>query len=132
MSNRFVGHLDTVEPALAGWVVDRQHPGEPVRFTLIIDGVLRFTVVADRKRTDVSAAGFGGPNCGFELVLPAHLFDGATHDFELVLGDGQPLTLTAWYSPSVLGPLSADIAPIITADLDDAVDLLRQTHVESG
>jgi ribosomal protein S18 acetylase RimI-like enzyme len=132
MSNRFVGHLDTVEPALAGWVMDREHPGEPVCFTLIIDGAWRFTVIADRKRTDVSAAGFGGPNCGFALVLPAHLLDGAAHDFNLVLGDGQPLTLTAWYSPLVLGPLSADIAPITSADLDDAVDLLRQIHVESG
>jgi ribosomal protein S18 acetylase RimI-like enzyme len=132
MTNRFVGHLDTVEPALAGWVIDRRHPSEPVCFTLIIDGAWHFTVVADRERPDVSAAGFGGPNCGFELILPAHLLNGAAHDFELMLGDGQPQTLTAWYSPIVLGPLAADIAPITSADLDDAVDLLRQTHVESG
>jgi ribosomal protein S18 acetylase RimI-like enzyme len=132
MAERFIGHVDTIEPALAGWVVDRQQSGKPVRFAMTVDRELRVPVVADRPRPDVSAAGFGGPNCGFEIALPAYLFDGRPHDVELVLRDGQRLNLPGCQSPIVLGPVAATLAPITIADLDATGDLLRRTHRESG
>jgi ribosomal protein S18 acetylase RimI-like enzyme len=132
MSSRFVGHVDAVEPALAGWVVDRQRPAQPVRFVVTIDRGLTFEVVAGRPRPDVTAAGFGGPNCGFELVLPAALLDGASHDIALTFADGEPLELAGWQSPAVLGPVAGVIAPLIAADHADIRAVLRQTHVEGN
>jgi len=132
MTNRFAGQVETVEPTLVGWVVDRQRTGSPVRFTVTVDRTWRFAVVADRPRPDVAAGGFGGPNCGFALALPPRLFDGAPHDIDLTLADGEMLELPAWRSPVVLGPLSADIVPITALDLDAAADLLRLTYTEGG
>jgi ribosomal protein S18 acetylase RimI-like enzyme len=132
MANRFVGHIDSVEPVLAGWLVDRQHPNEPVRFTLAIDRTLRPRVIADRPRPDVAAAGFGGPDCGFAITLPAPLLDGGIHDIEFFAEDGQRLILAGLQSPLVLGPLSARLVPITGDDLTPVSELLRQTHIESG
>jgi ribosomal protein S18 acetylase RimI-like enzyme len=132
MAERFAGHVDTIEPALAGWIVDRRQSGKPVRFAVTVDRELRLPVVADRPRPDVSAAGFGGPNCGFEIALPGYLLDGRPHDIELVLRDGQRLNLPGCQSPIVLGPVAATLAPITIAELDATGDLLRWTHRESG
>ena len=131
MPNRFVGHVETIEPAFVGWVLDRQRPG-PVRFSVIVDASLRFAVVADRPRPDVAAAGFGPPNCGFELSLPAALCDGAAHTIDLILDDGEELQLPAWRSPVVLGPVSCRIDRLGSADHADVAALLRLTHAESG
>jgi ribosomal protein S18 acetylase RimI-like enzyme len=132
MASRFLGHVDAVEPALAGWVIDRHRPNEPVRFSVIVDSVRLVTVVADRSRLDVAVAGHGGPNCGFEIPLPARLLDGQAHDIAMTLDDGQEIALPNWRSPIVLGPVTASIAPLSAADLDDVGDLLRQTYLEGG
>ena len=131
MTNRFVGHIDAVEPALSGWVVDCRNPG-PVHFTVVIDASLRFAVTADRPRPDVAASGTGPPNCGFELALPAHLLDGQAHAIDLLLDDGEALKLTAWRSPVVLGPMSYGIERPGLADRDGVATLLWLTNAESG
>jgi ribosomal protein S18 acetylase RimI-like enzyme len=132
MTSRFVGYVETVEPALAGWVIDRERPDEPVRFTVTVDRYLRFEIVADLPRPDVTAAGLGGPNCGFELALPPLLFDGKAHDIDLALGDRHPLVLPAWRSPVALGPISPAIVRLTAAGLGEIAELLRLTHLESG
>jgi ribosomal protein S18 acetylase RimI-like enzyme len=132
MPNRFAGYVEAVEPSLVGWVIDSQHPNEPVSFSVTVDRGLPVPIVADLPRPDVVAAGHGGPNCGFALALPPHLFDGAPHQIEFALGDGAPLTLRAWRSPIVLGSLSPEIVPLTQTDLAAVADLLRQTHEESG
>jgi len=132
VTQRFLGHVDAIEPALAGWVIDARRPGTPVRFAVMIDRSLRLAAVADLPRPDVAAAGMGGADCGFRLDLPAHLFDGAPHDMRLVLANGRKLDLPGLHSPVVLGPVSAKIVPLTAADLDAVADLLRETHRESG
>jgi RimJ/RimL family protein N-acetyltransferase len=131
MANRFAGYVETVEPVFAGWVMDRQC-AEPVRFSDIIDATLCFAVTADRPRRDVAAAGSGPLNCGFELPLPASLFDGAAHAIDLILDDGGRLELPAWRSPIVLGPVSGRIDRLGPADRDEMATLLRLTNAESG
>jgi GNAT superfamily N-acetyltransferase len=131
MTNRFAGYVETVEPAFAGWVIDRQRAG-PVRFSVAIDGCLRFALTADRPRPDVAAAGTGTLNCGFELPLPLSLFDGAAHAIDLILDDGGPLELPAWRSPVVLGPVSCRIDRLGPAEHDGIAALLRLTNAESG
>jgi RimJ/RimL family protein N-acetyltransferase len=131
MANRFVGHVETVEPVFAGWVVDRRRPG-PVRFSVVVDTSLRFALIADRPRPDVAAAGAGPPNCGFELSFPTHLFDGRAHAVELVLDDDDRLELASWRSPVVLGPLSCRIDRLGPTDRDGVTALLRLANAESG
>lgn len=131
MANRFVGYVETVEPLFAGWVVDRRRP-ERVRFSVFIDASLRFAVVADRPRADVAAAGLGPVACGFELSLPASLFDGTAHGIDLMADDGTRLDLPAWRSPVVLGPVSCRIDRLSQADFDGVVALLRLTNAENG
>jgi ribosomal-protein-alanine N-acetyltransferase len=132
MAKRFTGYVETVEPALVGWVVDRERPHQPVRFTATIDHTSTFATVANLSRPDVAAAGQGGPDCGFAIALPPELFDGQAHDIDFALSNGRKLAFTAWRSPVVLGPVTAGIRPITAADRDALADLLRQTHLENG
>jgi ribosomal-protein-alanine N-acetyltransferase len=131
MANRFAGYVETIEPVFAGWIIDRQQP-EPVRFLVIVDASWRFALVADRPRLDVAASGLGPANCGFELHLPAPLFDGKAHAIDLILSDGGRLELAAWRSPVVLGPVSCRIDPLEPADREGIAELLRLTNAESG
>jgi ribosomal protein S18 acetylase RimI-like enzyme len=132
MSWRFIGYVDNVEPALTGWVCDTQCPAEPVRLMVTIDQRRRFEVMADRPRPDVATAGMAGPDCGFELILPADLCDGAPHEIVLTLSDGQSLDFPGWQLPVPLGPVAASIGPITAADLDDVSALLKQTYIEGN
>ena len=131
MANRFVGYVETVEPALSGWILDRDRPG-PVKLSVVIDAALRFALIADRPRPDVVAAGAGPLHCGFAVTLPAHLLDGRPHAIDLFAEDGSPLELASWRSPIVLGPLSCRIATLGPADRDDVAAMLRLTSAESG
>ena len=131
MATRFAGYVEAVEPAFAGWVIDRRQ-AEPVRFAVVIDASLRFTLTADRPRPDVAAAGLGQLNCGFEIPLPVSLFDGGAHTIDLILDDGGRLELPAWRSPVVLGPVSCRVDRLRPAERDDIATLLRLTNAESG
>jgi ribosomal protein S18 acetylase RimI-like enzyme len=132
MSNRFLGHIDAVEPVFAGWVIDRRQADRPVRFNLIFDRALPLTIVADQPRPDVAAAGHGRADCGFTVPLPATLLDGCAHVFRLALADGQDLVLPGRQSPAVLGPVEPAVARLDVTDLDAVGALLRQTYREAG
>jgi ribosomal protein S18 acetylase RimI-like enzyme len=132
MASHLVGFIDRFEPTLSGWLIDQTRPAQPAFFTVTIDRSQVFGVFADRPRPDVAAAGYGGPNCGFELALPLHLADGAPHAIEFALADGEGFTLPGGHSPIVLGRVAAVIAPLTFGDAAAAEALLRQTHIESG
>src|ERR1700742_1412301 len=50
MSGRYRGFLKVAGGRLRGWLVDTAKPGRRVRFNLVIDGELRGTFLANRKR----------------------------------------------------------------------------------
>src|SRR5947207_7955368 len=87
------GHVDQVEPVLAGWVAEIARPAVPVGFIVMIDRDRRISIVADRERPDVTAAGLAAANCGFSLALPERFFDGREHRVDLLLPDGRSLNL---------------------------------------
>ena len=126
------GHVDAVEPVLSGWVNEAVSPNRPASFFLRIDRSDPIPVIADRLRVDVTAAGLGGPNCGFSLVLPARFIDGAEHELAFILPDGRSLNLPGRPSSVALGPVRADLIPAGTASLSAVADLLRRTDFEGG
>ncbi len=64
-----VGRLDEVtRQAVSGWVALADGGGQ-VAVELVVDGVVRPPVVADRYRADLEAAGVGDGRRGFRLVL---------------------------------------------------------------
>jgi hypothetical protein len=62
---RFAGGL------LEGWVMDRADPTSPVELEVLVGGEVALTVLANRYRTDLDAAGLAGGRCGFTVELPA-------------------------------------------------------------
>jgi ribosomal protein S18 acetylase RimI-like enzyme len=128
----YLGHVDAIEPALAGWVAEAARPGTPVAFVVCIDGAAPLPLVADRPRPDVAAAGLAAANCGFSIALPAGLRDGAEHAVALVLRDGRRLDLPGLPPAVVLGPVAADVIAAGAAGLEAVLDLLRRTDGEAG
>ena len=53
------GHLDRLDRALHGWVVDSTQPEASLDVTLLVDGVARARGRANLPRPDVAAAGLG-------------------------------------------------------------------------
>ena len=69
-----VGILEACEPwRVRGWAFERAAPARPVALDLYLDGALVTSLVADRLRDDVAAAGFGDGLAGFDIALPAPL-----------------------------------------------------------
>lgn len=126
------GHVDAIEPVLAGWVVEAARPAGPVPLIVSIDREPSIPLVADRPRPDVAAAGLGGPNCGFSVELPSHLLDGTEHGLALLLADGRSLNLPGALPRVALGPVEAELTPASSAGLDAVLDLLRRTDDEAG
>jgi GNAT superfamily N-acetyltransferase len=126
------GHVDAIEPTLAGWIVDAARPAEPVAFSVAIDGERLVSVSTGRPRLDVVAAGLGGPNCGFAVELPSRVLDGAEHQLALLLPDGSSLNLPGAPPRIALGPVNADIVPAGAARPDAVFDLLRRNDAEAG
>jgi ribosomal protein S18 acetylase RimI-like enzyme len=123
------GHVDAIWPVLSGWVAEIAAPDRPVRFSLIIEGHKQFTIVADRPRPDVAAAGVAAANCGFARELPARFDDGNEHAIAMRLDDGRDLNLPGL--PSSV-PVRPDLVPAADADLAAALDLLRRNDEEGG
>ena len=128
----YQGHVDAVEPVVAGWVSEALSPNRPVTFLLRIDHSRPIPVIADRPRADVAAAGLGGPNCGFSVDLPAHFLDGAEHALAFILPDGRSLNLPGRPAIVALGPVRAELIPADAARASTVADLLRRTNFESG
>ena len=126
------GHIDAVEPLLAGWIVDMAHPTEPVAFSVAIDDEWLISARADRPRPDVAAAGIGAADCGFAVELPSGVLDGAEHELALLLPDGRSLNLPGAPPRIALGRVHAAIVPAAAARPDAVFDLLRRNDAESG
>ena len=132
MLSGYRGHVDTIEPSLAGWVSETARPSRPVELVLSIDGERRDAIVADRPREDVAARGLAAAACGFSLPWPPRLLDGAEHRVELLTPDGRGLDLPGLPLPVALGPVAADLVPAGDAGLDAVLDLLRHNDREAG
>ena len=132
MPSRLRGHLDRLDHALHGWVVDPARPEASLELTLLVDGVPRASTLARLPRPDVAAAGLGGPACGFVLVLPAECLDGREHDLALRLPGGQPFLLPGIPARSALGRTRFQLLPASPEMLAPTLALLRQIHVESA
>lgn len=126
------GHVDCVEPILAGWVSELARPLRPVHLAVTIDRDHRLPLIADRPREDVVAAGLAAANCGFALVLPPSLLDGVVHAIGLRLMDGRSLNLPGLPPRVALGPVRADLISHQTASSEAVLALLRHTDAEAG
>jgi glycosyltransferase involved in cell wall biosynthesis len=74
------GYLDVVNgETVAGWAWQPDHPAEPVRLEIVVDGGVIAQVVANRERGDVRRAGYGTGRYGFELTLPKPLSPFSRH-----------------------------------------------------
>ncbi len=126
------GHLDRLDDALHGWVVDPARPEASLELTLLVDGVPRATTRASLPRPDVAAAGLGGPACGFVLPLPPACLDGDEHVLALRLADGRCFLPPGIPARTLLGTPQVQLLPAQPEMLPEMVALLRQTHVESA
>ncbi len=126
------GHIDSVEPVVAGWVAEVARPAATVAFVLVIDRHYRIAARADQPRPDVAAAGLAAAGCGFAIELPARFLDGAEHRLELLLPDGRSLSLPGHPLSVALGPVAADLLSAAGASVEAVAALLRQTDRESG
>ncbi len=97
---RHVGFLEPSEPwRVRGWAVERERPGERVALELYVDGQLATTLVADGRRQDVAASGFGDGLAGFDVTVPAPLDRVATIDVR-VAGGGPSLGGSPFVRPA--------------------------------
>ncbi len=126
------GHLDRLDRALHGWVVDSTQPEASLDVTLLVDGVARARGRANLPRPDVAAAGLGGPACGFVLALPSECLDGGEHMLALQVPGQPPFQLPGLPLLTLLGTLRYSVLPARPEMLDATLDLLRQTYQESA
>ena len=80
------GHIDGIgrDGAVEGWATEAAAPHRPVEVRALDGERLVAIGTADRPRPDVAAAGFGETFCGYSLILPDELFDGAVHTINVV------------------------------------------------
>lgn len=65
------GYVDLAGPEiLAGWAQNEDRPEVPVCLDVLLDGAYLTSLLANRYREDVRAAGLGSGTHGFELRLP--------------------------------------------------------------
>jgi hypothetical protein len=68
------GHLDRAEDGLVeGWAQALGHPEAPVCLEVLVDGEVAATVLANRHRADLEAAGLGSGRHAFSVALPLTL-----------------------------------------------------------
>ena len=73
-------HIDELNgPLLRGWALDRAQPNTSPVLHIIVDGQEIETIMCDRTRPDVVAAGFDYTRLGYEMNLPEALADGKPH-----------------------------------------------------
>ncbi len=74
------GHIDHADHAgISGWAWCRATPLAPVRLEILVDGTVAATVLADRRREDLRAAGIADGRHGFELAFARPLDPFARH-----------------------------------------------------
>ncbi|HUZ64127.1 MAG TPA: Hint domain-containing protein [Acetobacteraceae bacterium] len=97
------GHLDRVEwHAIAGWVVQTDHPDTPVVIDISDGDVSIARLVADQPRPDVAEAGIGNGRCGFDLRIAPLLSPFRNHVIHLRRAqDGAELPCSPMLVPAV-------------------------------
>ncbi len=75
-----VGYVDRVDcGVIRGWVLNREHPEQPVTLEIYIDDKLQSNLKSDQLRQDLLDAGIGTGKYGFVYPIPANLKDGQSH-----------------------------------------------------
>ena len=75
-----VGYIDNVDcAALVGWVLNREHPEQPVNLEIYVDDKLQSVLKGGQFRKDLLDAGIGSGNYGFSYPIPINLKDGRRH-----------------------------------------------------
>ena len=84
----YQGHVDGLQDGmLQGWARDGDDAVEVVEVDVLDRGVVLGSVVANRLREDLRAAGVGHGVYGFSFDLPARLMDGQAHSLEVRVAD---------------------------------------------
>jgi Hint domain len=74
------GHLDeATRERVRGWARDAAHPDRPVLVEIVGDGRILGRTLANRRRPDLAASGYGHGRHGFDYALPAPLAPDRDH-----------------------------------------------------
>ncbi|MCF0042519.1 hypothetical protein LXM24_20620, partial [Dyadobacter sp. CY399] len=83
VSYLFEGQMEILDCyRIRGWVWDKQNPNSTIDVEMVEGGIVRATISASQFRQDLSSAGKGSGNYGFEIALPTSLRDGKPHQFD--------------------------------------------------
>lgn len=89
---RIRGNVDGIHgTAILGWAQDADAPHDTLEVEVTEGNRLVSRGLADRMRPDLHEAGIGNGNHGFEIALPAELFDGKDHALALITRGGRRL-----------------------------------------
>jgi GT2 family glycosyltransferase/glycosyltransferase involved in cell wall biosynthesis len=66
----YIGHLDTAEEQVAGWIYDASDPAREVVLEVLVDGVPVGTCRTGMERQDVAESGHAALRPGFAMPLP--------------------------------------------------------------
>ena len=106
------GHVDTVERhRISGWAVDARRPGEAVSLQVLDNGCLIGRMVANIRRPDLAAAGYGDGRHGFEVLFPTHLSSSLRHVIQV---RSENLGTELHGSPHVIGEALSFDAGLMT------------------
>ena len=84
------GYIDQIgADGVEGWIFDEPLFSPPLDLVLRADGEIVARGRADRWRGDLQDVRQGDGRVGFRIPLPAALYDGATHQLELLRADGE-------------------------------------------
>ena len=105
-----LGSIDAVDAAgLEAWADDGS--GRPVMLELVIDGVVSLPLLANRRRDDLAAAGFGDGRRGFLVAFDPPLDPRRSHLVRVCRAlDGADLP-----GSPVLRDIAAGVAPLLDA-----------------
>jgi SGNH hydrolase-like domain, acetyltransferase AlgX len=107
---RYEGALQGVGNGVAlGWAIDRANPQARVSVSVVVDGEIAATGVADITRPDLATLDLGDDAHGFMVALPEHLQTPARHRILVLAGAEQvaiPAAPSFWHRPSVDGAWS--------------------------
>ena len=74
------GYVDRADcEAIRGWVLNREHPDQPVSLEIYLDDKLQGNLKSDEFRQDLLDAKIGTGKYGFAYPIPANLKDGTSH-----------------------------------------------------